>query len=89
MEIMLLNVTSQFYILKHEISFQVYVLKLLDNVYKQVGFTDNVGDPQLTVFTRIDVLTWACNFGHEDCVQNAVKQFYNWRYTPSPNVNNP
>ncbi|XP_017767304.1 PREDICTED: aminopeptidase N isoform X1 [Eufriesea mexicana] len=69
--------------------FRVYVLKLLENVYKQVGFKDNRGDPQLTVFTRIDVLTWACNFGHEDCVQNAVKQFYNWRNTPNQNKNNP
>ncbi|CAL7935732.1 unnamed protein product [Xylocopa violacea] len=69
--------------------FRAYVLKLLDNVYKQVGFKDSPGDPQLTVFTRIDVLTWACNFGHEDCVQNAVKQFYNWRNTPNPNKNNP
>ncbi|XP_012148075.1 suppressor of ER stress-induced death [Megachile rotundata] len=69
--------------------FRVYILKLLDNVYKQVGFKDNPGDPQLTVFTRIDVLTWACNFGHEDCIQNAVKQFYNWRNTPNPTQNNP
>ncbi|KOC62990.1 Aminopeptidase N [Habropoda laboriosa] len=69
--------------------FRIYVLKLLDNVYKQVGFKDSPGDPQLTVFTRIDVLTWACNFGHEDCVQNALKQFYNWRNTPNPNQNNP
>lgn len=69
--------------------FRVYVLKLLDNVYKQVGFKDDLGDPQLTVFTRIDVLTWACNFGHEDCVKSAEKQFHNWRNTPNPNKNNP
>ncbi|KZC13132.1 Aminopeptidase N [Dufourea novaeangliae] len=68
--------------------FRVYILQLLDNAYKQVGFKDNPGDPQLTVFTRVDVLLWACNFGHEDCVQNAVKQFHNWRNTPDPNKNN-
>ncbi|XP_032687651.1 aminopeptidase N [Odontomachus brunneus] len=69
--------------------FRLYVLKLLDNVYKQVGFTDKAGDPQLTVFTRIDVLNWACDFGHEDCLLNAVQQFRNWRNTPNPDVNNP
>ncbi|XP_011643084.1 aminopeptidase N isoform X2 [Pogonomyrmex barbatus] len=69
--------------------FRLYILKLLDNVYKQVGFIDKVGDPQLTVFTRIDVLNWACNFGHEDCVTNAVHQFKDWRNTPNPDVNNP
>ncbi|KAL6443877.1 hypothetical protein ACFW04_001721 [Cataglyphis niger] len=69
--------------------FRLYVLKLLDNVYKQVGFIDKVGDPQLTVFTRIDVLNWACSFGHEDCVGNAIQQFNNWRHTPNPDINNP
>ncbi|XP_024875821.1 aminopeptidase N isoform X2 [Temnothorax curvispinosus] len=69
--------------------FRLYILKLLDNVYKQVGFIDKVGDPQLTVFTRIDVLNWACNFDHENCVTNAVQQFKNWRNTPNPDVNNP
>lgn len=69
--------------------FQIFALKLLDNVYKQTGFTDTPGDPQLTVFTRIDVLSWACSLGHEDCVRNAVTQFHNWRTTPSPDMNNP
>lgn len=69
--------------------FRLYVLKLLDNVYKQVGFTDKAGDPQLTVFTRIDVLNWACDFGHEDCINNAVQQFRDWRNTPNPDRNNP
>ncbi|XP_048262950.1 aminopeptidase N isoform X2 [Bombus terrestris] len=69
--------------------FRVYILKLLDNVYKQVGFKDSSGDSQLTVFTRMEVLTWACTFGHDDCVQNAVRQFYNWRNTPNPDKNNP
>ncbi|XP_035717445.1 aminopeptidase N-like isoform X1 [Vespa mandarinia] len=69
--------------------FRIYTLKLLDNVYKQVGFTDKPGDPQLTVFTRIDVLNWACSFGHDDCVDNAVNQFYNWRKMPDPDTNNP
>ncbi|XP_066591926.1 aminopeptidase N [Prorops nasuta] len=69
--------------------FRKHALKLLDNVYKQVGFKDSINDPQLTVFTRINVLNWACDFGHDDCVRNAVAQFQNWRTTPNPNENNP
>lgn len=67
----------------------MYALKLLDNIYKQTGFKDSYEDPQLTVFTRIDVLNWACTFGHEDCVRNAVKQFINWRNSPNPDEDNP
>ncbi|XP_074096420.1 suppressor of ER stress-induced death isoform X3 [Cotesia typhae] len=69
--------------------FRVYILRLLDNVYRKVGFKDMPGDPQLTVFTRIDILLWACTFGHDDCVRNAVMQFQNWRNSPDPDANNP
>lgn len=69
--------------------FRVYILKLLDNVYRKVGFKDTYGDQQLTVFTRIDVLSWACTFGHDDCVRNAVAQFQNWRNQPDPDAVNP
>ncbi|XP_023288739.1 aminopeptidase N [Orussus abietinus] len=69
--------------------FRVYALKLLDNVYNQTGFIDSPDDSQLTVFTRVDVLSWACSFGHDDCVHNAIRQFLNWRNTPNPDKNNP
>lgn len=66
-----------------------YALGLLDTVYKKVGFTDKPDDPQLTVFTRIDVLTWACMYGHEDCVSNAKSQFEKWSKSDDPNRKNP
>lgn len=69
--------------------FRIYTLKLLENVYKHVGFQDKPDDPQLTVFTRIDVLNWACTYGHNDCVTNAAALFYNWRNMPDPDKNNP
>ncbi|XP_012268487.2 aminopeptidase N isoform X2 [Athalia rosae] len=69
--------------------FRIFALKLLDNVYKLTGFIDALGDPHLTVYSRIGVLSWACSLGHEDCVRNAVTQFHNWRTTPSPEKNNP
>ncbi|XP_015127700.1 aminopeptidase N isoform X1 [Diachasma alloeum] len=69
--------------------FRVYVLKLLDNVYREIGFKDSPGDPQLTVFARIEILTWACTFGHDDCVRNAIAQFQSWRNSPSPDTDNP
>ncbi|XP_014203834.1 aminopeptidase N [Copidosoma floridanum] len=69
--------------------FRVFVLKLLHNVYNKVGFKDIPEDPQLKVFTRIDVLSWACGFGHEDCVRNAIQQFGSWRDSADPNRDNP
>jgi aminopeptidase N len=64
-------------------------MKLLKRLYEDTGFVDNVTDPQLTVYKRVDVLKWACYLGQEDCVRNAVIQFQNWRSSPQPDRNNP
>lgn len=69
--------------------FRIFVQNLLDKVYKEVGFRDDPMDEQLTVLTRVDVLKWACRFGHEDCVNNAIEQFNDWRKKTDPSLNNP
>uniref|UniRef100_A0A6V7KT51 ERAP1-like C-terminal domain-containing protein n=1 Tax=Bracon brevicornis TaxID=1563983 RepID=A0A6V7KT51_9HYME len=63
---------------------RVHILKLLHSVYSEVGFKDSPGDPKFTVFTRIDILSWACTFGHADCVRNAIRQLQSWRDAPDP-----
>jgi aminopeptidase N len=68
---------------------QIYMLGLLENLYKDTGFTDNPNDPQLTVYKRVSILSWACSLGHEDCVRNSVLQFQNWKSSPNPDRNNP
>ncbi|XP_046980763.1 aminopeptidase N-like [Schistocerca americana] len=69
--------------------FRSYILKLITKLYEHTGFTDNPTDPQLTVYKRVNVLGWACNLGHQDCVRNALLLFQNWRATPDPDTNNP
>ncbi|XP_021941452.1 aminopeptidase N [Zootermopsis nevadensis] len=69
--------------------FKIYLLGLLENLYKHTGFTDNPNDPQLTVYKRVNILSWACSLGHEDCVRNSVLQFQNWRSSPDPDRSNP
>ncbi|PSN54388.1 Aminopeptidase N [Blattella germanica] len=51
--------------------FKIYLLNLIENLYKHTGFTDNPNDPQLTVYKRVTVLGWACALGHEDCIRNS------------------
>nr|CAD7454244.1 unnamed protein product [Timema tahoe] len=68
---------------------KTYLLGLVDNLYRQTGFTDNPSDPQLTVYKRVNVLSWACLLGFDDCVRNSVTQFQNWMSTPNPDRNNP
>nr|CAD7394984.1 unnamed protein product [Timema cristinae] len=68
---------------------KTYLLVLVDNLYRHTGFTDNPSDPQLTVYKRVNVLSWACLLGFDDCVRNSVTQFQNWMSTPNPDRNNP
>nr|CAD7593835.1 unnamed protein product [Timema genevievae] len=68
---------------------KTYLLGLVDNLYRHTGFTDNPSDPQLTVYKRVNVLSWACLLGFDDCVRNSVTQFQNWMSTPNPDRNNP
>jgi len=77
------------YMVVYSNCFQVYMLGLLENLYKHTGFTDNPNDPQLTVYKRINILNWACSLGYDDCVRNSVLQFQNWRSSPDPDQNNP
>jgi aminopeptidase N len=61
----------------------------MENVYKNVSFTEEASDSQLKLFTRVEILTLACELGYEDCVNNAVKQFADWRTSDKPSANNP
>ena len=49
--------------------------KLLANVYGTLGFEEKEGDTQVTLLHRVNVLTWACRLGLEDCVKNAIDIF--------------
>lgn len=65
------------------------MLALIKNLYEDTGFVDHSKDSQLQVYSRIEVLKWACKLGHEDCISNSVRQFQNWRSSPQPDKDNP
>lgn len=66
-----------------------YLLRLLDMVYRQVGFDDSDDTNMLTTYKRIDILTTACHLGYSDCVQKCNQLFHNWMVDPNPDINNP
>ncbi|GLG93866.1 Uncharacterized protein GBIM_01196 [Gryllus bimaculatus] len=73
----------------HYDKFKAYMLGLVQRLYEHTGFTDNPTDPQLTVYKRVNVLSWSCSLGLDDCVRHSVTLFQNWRSTPDPDANNP
>ncbi|KAG0718922.1 Aminopeptidase Ey [Chionoecetes opilio] len=60
-----------------------YLLSLLGPLYTAVGFQDSPTDPHLQQFKRVKMLKWSCKLGHQDCVQQSVSLFKQWRMNPT------
>lgn len=69
--------------------FKVYVLDLLKPLYNEVGFDKKPTDGQLEIYNRVNLLTWACSLGMEDCVRKASDRFQSWMNQTDPDVVNP
>ncbi len=68
---------------------QTYVMGLLLPLYTDVGMQEQPGEPLLRVLTRVSLMSWACNFGHEECVNTAFDMFSQWRRASDPDKENP
>ncbi|KAF3426305.1 LOW QUALITY PROTEIN: hypothetical protein E2986_13349 [Frieseomelitta varia] len=58
--------------------FKQFVLILIENVYKDIGYVDRPSDDRLIVLLRGELNKWACNYGHETCVQTFTEMFQRW-----------
>ncbi|XP_073818645.1 suppressor of ER stress-induced death [Musca autumnalis] len=70
--------------------FKSYLLKLLDPLYNQLGFSESKNENNmLEHFKRAEILNMACHLGHRQCIAESVRHFQNWMQVPNPDVNNP
>lgn len=67
---------------QHE-KFGKFLKDVLTNVYKKLGF-ENRADTVLDVYNRNKVITWLCRYNHEDCNDEAQRQFLLSRSTQVP-----
>jgi hypothetical protein len=63
--------------------------ELLEKQYESVGFEESEGDPLLTKYHRINVLSTACSVGHTDCIGKAKEMYQDWMNRTEPNSDNP
>lgn len=68
---------------------QKYVMSLIEHVYNDVQFNDPPEADLLTGLKRVDVVTTACHFGHDDCVEKCRRNFAAWMLESNPEFNNP
>lgn len=59
--------------------FDNYILILIDRVYNETGLSDVDGESQFEELNRNLIVTFACNYGHTGCIQQAQTLFANWR----------
>ncbi|KAJ8982959.1 hypothetical protein NQ317_005276 [Molorchus minor] len=72
----------------HFDKYKAYMLHLIRDHYRELGFRDSGDDDPLTVLSRMDIMGKACLLGMRECIMQAVQQFHNWKNGAYPdNIN--
>jgi hypothetical protein len=72
----------------HFDKYKRYLLDLLQDFYKEIGFDERENDEQLVVYNRFEVNNRVCRLGVRDCVINSIRQFETWKNSPYPDHRN-
>lgn len=52
--------------------FSWFIRDTVDEIYKHLTFVGTkTGDKRTDIYNRVNVLTWACKYGHEDCIKES------------------
>ncbi|CAH0605719.1 unnamed protein product [Chrysodeixis includens] len=70
----------------HYLEYGHYVLRLLNEAVKEVGWKVSPNESVVTSQYRVDLLASACHFEHPDCLENAVRMYTNWMLAPNPDA---
>ncbi|KAL4705517.1 hypothetical protein ACJJTC_011459 [Scirpophaga incertulas] len=60
---------------ENQATFDSFVLSYMEHVINKVGFEPSSDETPTVSLLRQEVLQFACNLGHEKCVQESVRQF--------------
>lgn len=60
--------------------FSWFIRDTVDEIYKHLQFVGTkAGDRRTDIYNRVNVLTWACKYGHEDCIKESNELFEKFR----------
>lgn len=61
---------------KNQEVFSWFILDTMSEIYNHLKFIENPSTERRTdIYNRVNVLTWACKYGHEDCIKISKEQF--------------
>merc|ERR1712038_1268486 len=58
--------------------FKKYMLRLVNPIYKKLGFDRRPDDTHLDILLRKKAVRWACSMGSEDCQKKTGEKFSEW-----------
>lgn len=62
--------------------YKKYIKNLTENIYRKLGFNSKSSDSRLDRYNRVNILNYACKYGHEECIRDAKKEFVNFESSP-------
>lgn len=58
---------------------KAYIERITKTIFNELGFNDNTDDTRLEQYLRWNLLNWVCRVGNSDCINEARKQFDNYK----------
>lgn len=62
----------------HEV-FAWFILDLTKEIYDHLKFEEVGGAKRTDIYNRANIISWACKYGHEDCIEKSTDLFENFR----------
>ncbi|XP_011260493.3 aminopeptidase N-like [Camponotus floridanus] len=66
--------------------FKEYVLSLLHDNRKKLGYEDSANDDRLTILLRREINNWACNLDDNECITVYMQKFKQWKTNTSISI---
>lgn len=66
--------------------FSWFIKDTMEEIYKHLSFSKKQNDRRTDVYNRINIATWACKYGHEECIKDAKESFANFMKSPATKI---
>lgn len=59
--------------------FAWFIRDLMDEIYKHLTYTAKSGEKRTDIYNRVNILTWACKYGHDECIKLSKDLFESYK----------
>ncbi|XP_070495806.1 membrane alanyl aminopeptidase [Chironomus tepperi] len=61
--------------------FAWFINDLMEKIYKHLTFVYKADDRRTDIYNRVNILSWLCKYGHEDCISESKKAYEDYSIT--------